>query len=188
MLDTLTAWLSPGQRKAIYAALGAIASIVVVLGYADQTSVDGWVALASAVLGLLALVVAAVKAKSVDWKALYVTAAVVVAGIKSVGLIDDQLEDQTNKVLGALVVAIPLILAAVRTDTSVATGQPAQELAADLAQQQIASPPLPAPLAPDVDPDTYDPRHDVERGAFDVRILIVIAVCIIVVAILASFL
>lgn len=177
MLDNLTAWLSPGQRKAIYAALGAIASVVVVLGYADQASVDGWVALASAGLGLLALIVAAIKAKSVDWKALYVTAAVVVTGIKSVGLIDDQLEDQTNKVLGALVVAIPLIIAAVRTDPSVATGQPAQELANDLAQQQIASPPLEQPTAPAVDPGTYD-----ERGALDTSIVIVIAACVVIVA------
>jgi hypothetical protein len=182
MLDKLTAWLTPAQRKVTYAAIGAVASLIVVLGYADQASVDGYVALASAGLGLLALVVAAIKAKSVDWKALYVTAAVVVTGVKSVGLIDDQLESQTNKVLGAAVVAIPLIIAAVRTDTSVATGQPAQELAADLAQQQVASPPLPAPEAPPVDPDAYDPRHDVERGEFDTGIIVLIAACVVIVA------
>lgn len=155
MLDSLTAWLSPGKRKAMYAAFGAIATVVVVLGYADQATVDGWVALVASILGFLALVVAAIKAKSVNWTGAYALAAVVVASIKGVGLIDDQLESQTNKVLGALVVAIPLILAAVRTDTSVETGQPAQELANDVASQQIASPPLPPPDAPAVDPDAF---------------------------------
>lgn len=165
MLDSLTAWLSPGQRKAIYAAVGAIATVVVVLGYADQATVDGWVALLASVLGLLALVVAAIKAKSVNWTGFYALAAVVVAAVKGVGLIDDQLEAQTNKVLGALVVAIPLILAAVRTDTSVETGQPAQELANDVAAQQVASPPLPPPDVPAVEPDLFQQEGEApQRG------------------------
>jgi hypothetical protein len=187
MLDSLTAWLSPAQRKATYAALGAIAAIIVVLGWTDESTVNGWVALIMSVLALLALVVAAIKAKSVDWKALYVLAAAAVAAVKGVGLLDDELETQVNKVLAAAIAAVPLIIAAVRTDTSVATGQPAQELANDVAQQQIASPPLPTPdppaVAPDAFEDTAEPhlftRVD-DRGAISVT-----EACLIVIAVIA---
>lgn len=184
MLDNLTAWLSPAQRKAIYAALGAIAAIIAVLGWADQSIVDGWIALIMSVLALLALVLAAIKAKSVDWKALYVLGAAAVAAVKGVGLVDDELEAQTNKVLAAAIAAVPLIIAAVRTDTNVATGQPAQELANDLAQQQVASPPLPAPDAPAVAPDAFDQEPYVdplnERGDIPISGAVVMVTCVLV--------
>lgn len=155
LLDRLTSWLSPARRKAIYTALTAISAIVATLGWATETQLAGWVGLVQAVLALAGLSLAALNARSVDWKVLYVLAAAVVTAVKTVGLIDGQLESTINQVLSGAIAAIPLLAAVVRTDTSVSTGEPADELAGRLATQQAASPPLPAPDAPAVDPEAY---------------------------------
>jgi hypothetical protein len=155
MLDKLTTWLSPAGRKTLYAALAALSSIVAVLGWASESDVAGWVGLIQAVLSFVGLILAGIKARSVDWKVIYVVAAAVVAAVKAVGLIDDVLETQVNQVLAAVVAAVPLLMAFVRTDPSISTGEPADELADRLAKENLASPPLPEPVAPVVEPSAY---------------------------------
>lgn len=123
MLDFLT----PEKRKAIYAALGALGTVVVLLGLAPQVDVDNWVALVPPVLGFFALVLASIKAKRVDYTAFYAAGAALVAALVAAGVINDGQASHIYELLAAGVAAVPLVIAALRTNTTVPTGEPVEE-------------------------------------------------------------
>jgi hypothetical protein len=129
-MDKLTAWLSPAGRKAIYAALGAIGTILVLLGLAPDVDVANWVEVVAAVLGVAALVLAAVKAKRVDYTAFYAAGAAVVATLVTAGVLNDGQASHIYEILAAAATAVPLVIAALRTNTTVPTGEPIDEYVA----------------------------------------------------------
>lgn len=123
----LSAWLTPARRRSIYAALAAIGAILVVLGWTTDSVVTGWVGVADAVLSVVALILASVKARRVDFTALYAALAVVVGALKVVGVLQDGQASHILDVLAAAIAAAPLLLAALRTSTSTPTGEPVKE-------------------------------------------------------------
>lgn len=120
-------FLTPTKRKAIYAAMSALASIVVLLGLAPEVTVNGFVGLVTPILGLAAVIMAAIKAKRVDYSAFYAAAAGTVGALVAAGLLADGQASKVYELLAAGVTAIPLIVAVLRTNTTVPSGQPEVE-------------------------------------------------------------
>lgn len=122
-------FLDPAKRKLLYGVISALAVIVVTLGYAPQAAVDNWVEVITQVIGLLALVLASVKAKRVDYTAVYGGAAALVAALTVAGVLNEGVSSQIYDIMAQAVIALPLLVAFVRTDSSVPTGEPAAEAA-----------------------------------------------------------
>lgn len=122
-------FLTPARRKAIYAALAAVGVILVVAGLVNESLVTGVLGLADAVLALVALALASVKAKRADYTALYAAFAAVVVALKVLGVIDDGVSSHVLDVAAAVFGALPLLIAALRTDPTVPTGEPRTEYA-----------------------------------------------------------
>lgn len=126
MLDILT----PAKRKLLYGIISAIAVIVVTLGLAPKITVDNWVEVIAQVLGLLALVLASIKAKRADYTAIYGGAAALVAALTAAGVINDGAASQIYDVMAQVVVILPLLVAFTRTDPTTASGAPVAEVVA----------------------------------------------------------
>lgn len=129
-LDKLTAWLTPGRRKAIYSALAALGVVLVVLGVTTDSAVTGWIGVVDAVLSVAALALASWKARRVDWTAIYAVLAVLAGSLKVVGIINDGQESHILDVLAAATAAAPLLIAAIRTSSKTPTGEPVEEYTA----------------------------------------------------------
>lgn len=127
VITKATAWLTPGRRKAIYAALTALGGILVVLGVTTDSVVTGWVGVVDAVLSVAALALASVKARRVDWTAIYGVLAVLVGALKVVGILSDGQGSHILDVLAALIAFLPLLFATVRTTSATPTGEPLTE-------------------------------------------------------------
>lgn len=127
LVATLTAWLTPTRRKAIYAALSAFGVVLVLTGIATDSVVTGWVGVVDAVLSVLALALASWKARRVDWTAVYAVLAVLAGALKVVGILNDGQESHILDFLAAGSAALPLLIAAVRTSPQTPTGEPVDE-------------------------------------------------------------
>ena len=123
MLDIL----NPAKRKALYGIVGAVAIIVVTLGILPQVTVDNWVGVVTQVIGLLALILSAIKAKRADFTAIYSGAAALVAALTVAGVFSSDAASKITDVLAQAVVILPLLWAFTRTDAAVPTGEPAVE-------------------------------------------------------------
>ena len=124
MLDN---FLDPAKRKALYGALAAVSTVLVAFGVATDSVVTGWVGVATAVLDLLALVLASWKAHRWDATVLYATGAAVVGAFKVVGVLDDGAASHALDILAAGVAIIPLAVAFMRTTPATPTGEPQAE-------------------------------------------------------------
>lgn len=129
-MTTLINWLTPARRRGIYTALGALASVAAVLGLSDQVTLNAWVQVIDNALAVAALALASVKARSVSWTAVYTVGGALVAALTAAGLLSSEQQAYTLDVLAAAVAAAPLIVAALRTDPSTSTGEPAAEATA----------------------------------------------------------
>jgi hypothetical protein len=126
-MDQVIAWLNPAKRKALYGVLLAFATLVVVLGYATQVTVENWVELAVQVLGVVGLLLAGWKAKRLDYTGIYLGAAGLVAALTAVGVISDGQAEQAASFMAQFAVAAGMFQAFVRTDNTVPTGEPLVE-------------------------------------------------------------
>lgn len=126
----MNGFLSPAGRKAIYSALGALATFVVILGLAPRVTVDTWLALVPPVLGFAALILASIKAQRVDFTALYGAAAAVVGALVVAGFLNEGVASKVYELMAAAAAAIPLLIAAMRTNSQVPDGQPIAEYVA----------------------------------------------------------
>lgn len=161
MLDIL----NPTKRKALYGIFGAAAVILVTLGFAPKVTVDNWVEVAVQVVGLLALVLSSIKAKRADYTAIYGGAAALVGALTAAGIWNDSTASQIYDVMAQVAIALPLLVAFVRTDSSVSTGEPASEYIAKHAVLGVV-----------------EPRN--EAGALDARVAYVLAAAVVIVLIL----
>lgn len=139
MLNTLTAWLTPARRRAIYGALFALGMVLVAVGVVTESGVTGWVGLVDAILSVAALALASWKAKRADWTAVYGVLAVAAAAFKAVGLWSDWADAHVMSILAALTAAAPLLAAAIRTSPVTPTGEPEQEYDARHAATDVAT-------------------------------------------------
>lgn len=137
MLDKLSGWLSPAGRKAIYAAVGSLASILAILGYTNEVTIATWLGVLTAVLGAAAAVVAAFKARRVDYTVFYGAGAALVAALLAAGWMDEDAATRTDQIMTQLAVAIPLLIATFRTTSATPTGEPVVEH-----QARHAAPPV----------------------------------------------
>lgn len=163
MLDIL----NPTKRKLLYGVISAVAVIVVTLGFAPKVTVDNWVEVIAQALGFLALVLASIKAKRVDYTAIYGGAAALVAALTAAGVLNDGTASQIYDVMAQVAIALPLLVAFVRTDPETTTGEPLSEYV-----PQHAAVVLNAADAPPVD----------EAGAVNVSPLILVAAVVVIVA------
>ena len=115
-------------RKALYGALAAIGTILIATKAMTDGQVNSWLVVADATLVVAALVMAAIKTKRWDYTALYVAAAALLAAVTGLNLIDPNALNVTSQILQLALVAVPMIVTWLRTDTSTATGQPAAEV------------------------------------------------------------
>lgn len=170
VIDRLSGWLTPARRKAIYAALVASGAVLTTLGTVSSSWVTGAVGIVDAALGVAALLLAARKAKRVEWKAAYAAFALLVAALKTAGVIGDGTASHWLDILAAAAAAGPLLAAMLRTDPATPTGEPLAEYVG-----RHAAPADPGPLNPTVssegvtypsdtkaDAADYDPKHDVD--------------------------
>lgn len=140
MLDKLLGWLSPTSRKAIYSAVGSLAAILVILGYTNEAQVATWLGVLTAVLGVAFQILAAIKAKRVDFTVFYGAGAALVTALLAAGWLNDETASNADKIMTQLAVAIPLLIAAFRTNTTVPTGEPEAEWVAKHAAPAVNPP------------------------------------------------
>lgn len=129
MLATLTAWLSPARRRALYGLLAGIAVITSTLGLADTAWVTGVTGLVMAAFDVAALVLASINAKRILYTRIYAIGAAIIAAFKVLGIVVDGQDVQILDLLAKGVALIPLVLAFARTDPSTPTGEPSAEYA-----------------------------------------------------------
>ena len=115
-------------RKALYGVLAAIGTILVTTNAMTDVQVSSWLVVADAVLVVAALVLAAVKAKRVDYTVFYGAAATLLAGIAGLNLIAPNIMGIASQVLSLALIVVPMVVAWLRTDTSTASGAPAAEV------------------------------------------------------------
>lgn len=133
MLDNL---LDQTKRKALYALLLAAGTLLVVFNVATQVSVENWVEVIVQALGVVGIVVAAIKTKRFDYTVLYSAAAALVGALTVAGVLVDGQKSQALDTLAQLGVAIAAYQAFVRTNTTVPDGQPLDEYVAEHAAPQ----------------------------------------------------
>ena len=120
--------MTPEVRKALYGALAAVGTILVATKTLTDGQVNSWLLVADATLVVAALVMAAIKAKRVDYTVFYGAAAALLAAIAGLNLVAPNLLGVASQVLQLALVAVPVIVAWLRTDTSTASGQPVAEV------------------------------------------------------------
>ena len=130
MLARLTDWLTPARRRAIYSALAGLGAVLTVAGLVRAEVVTGVLGIVQASLAVAALLLASWRARRVEWTALYAVAAALVTALKAAGIVEDGAASHALDVLAAVCAAAPLLAAAIRTDPSTPTGEPAAEYAA----------------------------------------------------------
>lgn len=126
-MDRLIAWLDPTKRKALYGLLLAAGTLLVILGYAPQVTVENWVEVAIQALGVLGLLLAGLKAKRLDYTGIYLAAAALVAALTTVGVVSSGQAAQAADFMAQVAIVLPMFEAFVRTNTSVPTGEPLEE-------------------------------------------------------------
>lgn len=119
--------LPPVWRRAIYAALALGFAALVVAGQVTEANADAWLTVVATVLGVLAAVLAAVKARRPDIQALYAAGAALAGALVTVGVLQQAEVDNALTLAGKLVAFVTLGLATARTDPSTPTGQPRHE-------------------------------------------------------------
>lgn len=126
-MDRLVGWLDPAKRKALYGLLLAAGTLLVILGYAPQVTVENWVEVAIQALGVLGLLLAGLKAKRLDYTGIYLAAAALVAALTTVGVVSSGQAAQAADFMAQVAIVLPMFEAFVRTNTSVPTGEPLEE-------------------------------------------------------------
>lgn len=126
-MDKITAWLDPKKRKALYGLLLAAGTLLVILGYAPQVTVDNWVEVIVQALGVIGLLLAGWKAKRLDYTGIYLSVAALVTGLTAVGIVSDGQAAQAADFMAQAAIVLPMFEAFVRTNTSVPTGEPLEE-------------------------------------------------------------
>lgn len=126
-MDKLTAWLDPKKRKALYGLLLAAGTLLVILGYAPQVTVDNWVEVIVQALGVIGLLLAGWKAKRLDYTGIYLSAAALVTGLTAVGIVSDGQAAQAADFMAQAAIVLPMFEAFVRTNTATPTGEPLAE-------------------------------------------------------------
>lgn len=119
--------LPPVWRRGIYAALALGFAALVVAGQVTAANTDAWLTVVATVLGVLAAVLAAVKARRPDVKALYAAGAALAGALVTVGVLQQSDVDNAVTLAGKVVAFFTLGLATARTDPSTPTGQPRHE-------------------------------------------------------------
>ncbi len=142
-LDRAAAWLTPARRKAIYAALAAVGTLLTVAGLVSSRWVTGSLGIVDAALGIAALLLASWRARRVGWTTVYATAAALVLALKAGGVLADGTASHWLDILAAATAAAPLLAAMLRTDPSTPTGEPLAEYFG-----RHAAPADPGPLDP----------------------------------------
>lgn len=127
-MDRLTALLDPTKRKALYALLLAAGGILVIFNFAPQVTVVNWVEVLVQAVGVVGIVIMAIKTKRFDFKAIYAAAAGLVAALTVAGVLNDGQSSQAYDTMAQLGVAFAAYQAFVRTNTTVPTGQPIEEV------------------------------------------------------------
>lgn len=130
VIDKLLLWLAPARRKALYAAATGATALATVLGVITPETATQGVSFGVAVLELTALVLAAIKTKRADMRALYLAGAAVVVGAKGLGIISDGDASHWLEVLAHALPLIPLVVAVMRTTPATPTGEPVREFTA----------------------------------------------------------
>lgn len=130
--------LPPAWRRAIYGALTLAFAALVVVGQITSDNVESWLTVAATILALAASVMAAIKAKRLDFQRLYAAAGAVATALVVVGVLSQSDVDSALVLAGKVVAFLTMGLATARTDPSTPTGQPVGE---------------------------YDPKHDDPIGA-----------------------
>lgn len=125
----IAAWFTPARRKAIYGLVALLGAMLVTAGILQGHPISEWVVLVQAVLGLLFGGMAAIAARRWDWTVLYSVSAIASAAV-GVGLLTSGMSDTVSTLIAQIVTVLPPLLAALRTDTTTETGEPAAELAA----------------------------------------------------------
>lgn len=123
-------WLTAARRKAVYASLALVGTLLTIAGVATEAQVAPWLTLADSALALIALVLASVHARRGDVQALYAAAAAVIVGLVGTGVITGSLGDRLTQAAAAIATALPMILAYLRTDSAQPDGSPAAEVTA----------------------------------------------------------
>lgn len=129
VIDKALSWLTPEKRKAIYLMLGILGTVVVSMGYANDSLVTGVIGVIDAALAVVFLILASIKAKRMDWTIAYGVFAALIAAVRIVGWIDLDVETNVLMILDALGRIAPFI-AFFRTDTGTPTGEPSAEYVA----------------------------------------------------------
>lgn len=163
--------LTPLGRKALYSVGFFVIALVGVIGVSPDVNLEGWVEVVVQTVGAASLVVAAIKTKRVDFTVLYAAAAAVVAALTVVGVFADGQDSQIYDVLAQFFAAAPLLWAAMRTNTTVATGQPIAEVVAE----EVA----PGTSVERVGPAIHAPRH--EAGQANVQWLYIAAAVVVII-------
>lgn len=118
------AWLTPARRKRIYVALPAVAAVLVALGWFSPSEAEGGATVAVKAVEVAALLLASVKARRVEWTAVYAAGAGLAVALSAVGV---EIPSRWLDVAAYAAAAGPLIAAAVRTDPATPTGEPEAE-------------------------------------------------------------
>lgn len=129
LLDKAAGWLTPQRRRAIYGLLSLLGGLLVAFGVVTDSVVTGWLGLAGAVLSVAALVLASWKARRADWTVIYGAMAALVTALKVAGIVNDGQESHVLDTLAALMAAMPLVAATMRTSPATPTGEPVEEYA-----------------------------------------------------------
>lgn len=118
--------MSNDFRKALYGVIGAIGVLFVTLHVVPVGFDTTWLPVADGILGIIATVIAAVKAKRWDFKAIYLAVAAVLTALATTGVVDPSLLTSIDGLLFQLSI-LGSFLGFVRTDTATPTGEPLSE-------------------------------------------------------------
>lgn len=126
-LDRALAFLTPYRRQAIYRALFAIGTVLVISGVVTDSLVVGIAGLVDAVLAAVALGLASWKAKRLDMTLAYAAVAAIVVAFKALGIVQDGQASHYLDILSAVFATVGPLVAAIRTSTATPTGEPVEE-------------------------------------------------------------
>ena len=127
MLDTITGWLTPARRKALYGIVATVTAVLVAVGVITTEAAASYGSLVVAAVEVLALALASIKARRADMTALYAVGAALLTALKVAGIITDGQESHYLDIFGHNVALVPLVVAFVRTDTQTPSGEPVEE-------------------------------------------------------------
>ena len=130
-MGSIWAWLGgldvPAKRRAVYAILAAVGTLLTTWGLTTGDEVAGWLGIAQATLTVGALVVGSIKARRVVWSGVYLACAGLVTATAAAGYIDAATASRSLEILSQVLTIVPLVILVVRTDPSTPTGEPASE-------------------------------------------------------------